>query len=75
MKHPHAKNKVAVLQGVIVLNINELANALKPVFLPGENLQVQIYLCRDRDTQWLHVLTPWIRIVLQSNEAGKAGGG
>lgn len=35
-------NKVAVLQGVDVLNINELANALKPVFLPGEDLTVQI---------------------------------
>ena len=29
-------NKVAQLRGVEVLNINELANALKPVVLPGE---------------------------------------
>lgn len=29
-------NKVASLEGVVVLNINDLANALKPVFLPGE---------------------------------------
>ncbi len=35
-------NKVAILQGVDVLNINELANALKPVFLPGEELNVQV---------------------------------
>ena len=35
-------NRVAVLQGVEVLNINELANALKPVYLPGEGLTVQI---------------------------------
>lgn len=35
-------NKVAVLQGVEVLNINELANALKPVYLPGEQFVVQI---------------------------------
>lgn len=33
-------NKVAELQGVIVLNINELANALKPVVLPGETMRV-----------------------------------
>ncbi len=33
-------NKVAELQGVSVLNINELANALKPVVLPGEGLRV-----------------------------------
>ncbi len=31
-------NKVAQLQGVTVLNINELANVLKPVVLPGETL-------------------------------------
>ncbi|GAB4390564.1 MAG: hypothetical protein Kow0025_23460 [Thermodesulfovibrionales bacterium] len=35
-------NKVAELQGVSVLNINELANAIKPVVLPGENLRVFI---------------------------------
>jgi uncharacterized protein YacL len=33
-------NKVAQLRGVAVLNINELANALKPVVLPGEVLRV-----------------------------------
>ena len=33
-------NKVAELQGVTVLNINELANALKPVVLPGESMKV-----------------------------------
>jgi len=35
-------NKVAQLQGVPVLNINELANALKPVVLPGETITVFI---------------------------------
>ena len=35
-------NRVAELQGVIVLNINELANAVKTFFLPGESLQVHI---------------------------------
>jgi uncharacterized protein YacL len=33
-------NKVAQLRGVQVLNINELANALKPVVLPGETMRV-----------------------------------
>lgn len=33
-------NKVAELQGVRVLNINELCNALKPVVLPGESMRV-----------------------------------
>lgn len=35
-------NKVAELQGVKVLNINELANALKPIVMPGEEMQVKI---------------------------------
>lgn len=35
-------NKIAGLQGVKVLNINELANAIKPVLLPGEALSIQV---------------------------------
>jgi len=35
-------NQVAELQGVQVLNINELANAVRPVVLPGEEMEVRI---------------------------------
>ncbi|MBI1750726.1 MAG: PIN domain nuclease [Acidobacteria bacterium] len=35
-------NKVATLQGIDVLNVNQLANALKPVVLPGEAMRVFI---------------------------------
>lgn len=35
-------NRVAELQGVKVLNINELANAIKPVLLPGEDIHIKI---------------------------------
>jgi uncharacterized protein YacL len=35
-------NKVAELHGIRVLNVNELASALRPVYLPGEVLQVQV---------------------------------
>jgi uncharacterized protein YacL len=35
-------NKVAELHGIIVLNVNELANALKPVVLPSEEITVKI---------------------------------
>jgi uncharacterized protein YacL len=35
-------NKVAELQGLPVLNINDLANAVKPVVLPGEDMVVQV---------------------------------
>ena len=37
-------NRVAELQGVLVLNINELANAVKAVYLPGEEINVHIVL-------------------------------
>ncbi len=35
-------NRVAEIQGVTVLNINELANAVRAVYLPGESLRVHI---------------------------------
>jgi uncharacterized protein YacL len=35
-------NKVAEIQGINILNINELANALKPVVLPGEEMKIKI---------------------------------
>lgn len=35
-------NRVAELQGITVLNVNELANAVKPVHLPGEELNIRI---------------------------------
>jgi uncharacterized protein YacL len=42
-------NKVCELQGVAVLNINDLANAIKPVVLPGEELSV--YVVKDGKEQ------------------------
>jgi uncharacterized protein YacL len=35
-------NKVAEVHSIQVLNINQLANALKPIVLPGENMRVQV---------------------------------
>ncbi|OGX16562.1 MAG: hypothetical protein A2166_01400 [Omnitrophica WOR_2 bacterium RBG_13_41_10] len=35
-------NRIASLQGIKVLNINELANALKPVVIPGEEMRVKL---------------------------------
>ncbi|GMQ78580.1 MAG: PIN/TRAM domain-containing protein [Anaerolineae bacterium] len=42
MTNDYNLNRVAELQGVSVLNINDLANAVKAVFLPGEELSVKI---------------------------------
>ncbi len=38
----YALNRLAGLSGVAVLNVNELANALRPVVLPGEPMQVHV---------------------------------
>ncbi len=35
-------NRVASIQGIKVLNINELANTLKPVVFPGEHMQLKL---------------------------------
>ena len=35
-------NRVATIQGIKVLNINELANVLKPVVFPGEQMQIKL---------------------------------
>jgi len=35
-------NRIAQLEGVRVLNVNDLANALKPIFIPGEKLSIRV---------------------------------
>jgi len=35
-------NKIATLHGITVLNVNDLANALKPIYLPGEVMSVYV---------------------------------
>jgi uncharacterized protein YacL len=57
-------NKVAGLQGVQVLNINELANALKPVVLPGEDLQVTLVKEGKEPTQGVGYLDDGTMIVV-----------
>ena len=42
MTNDYNLNRVADLQGITVLNINDLANAVKALFLPGEELNVKI---------------------------------
>ncbi len=44
-------NKVATIQGVRVLNINELGNALKLIVLPNEELTIELIKKGDRDGQ------------------------
>lgn len=59
-------NKVAELQGVPVLNINELANAVKPVVLPGEEMSVQIIKDGKESGQGVGYLDDGTMIVVDS---------
>jgi uncharacterized protein YacL len=58
-------NKVAELQGITVLNINELANALKPVVLPGEEMRVAIVKEGKESSQGIGYLDDGTMIVVE----------
>ena len=59
-------NKVAEVQGIDVLNINELANAVKPVVLPGEEMVVQVIKDGKESGQGLAYLDDGTMIVIES---------
>jgi len=61
-------NKVAELHGVTVLNVNELANALKPVFLPGEDLSVEIVRAGKTAGQGVGYLDDGTMVVVDGGE-------
>lgn len=59
-------NKVATLQGVVVLNINELANAIKPVVLPGEKMVVTVVKDGKEHNQGVAYLDDGTMIVVEN---------
>ncbi len=59
-------NKVAALQGVEVLNINELANAVKPVVLPGEEMVIEVIKEGKESGQGLAYLDDGTMIVIEN---------
>ncbi|PQV64988.1 putative conserved protein YacL [Abditibacterium utsteinense] len=62
-------NKVAELQGVPVLNLNELAGALKPVVLPGEEMQITIVKEGKETTQGVGYLEDGTMVVIGDGAA------
>lgn len=58
-------NKVAEVQGIAVLNINDLANAVKPVVLPGEEMVVQVVRDGKESNQGLAYLDDGTMIVVE----------
>ncbi|HEV2878221.1 MAG TPA: PIN domain-containing protein [Candidatus Eremiobacteraceae bacterium] len=61
-------NRVAKVQGVSVLNINELANALKPVVLPGEEMIVKIIKDGKEPSQGVAYLDDGTMIVVENGK-------
>ena len=59
-------NKVAQIRGVDVININDLANALKPVFLPGEGMQVKIIKPGEEPGQGVGYLEDGTMVVVEA---------
>ena len=62
-------NRVAELQGVTVLNINELANAVKSLFLPGESIVVKIVQEGKEIDQGVAYLDDGTMVVVEDGES------
>lgn len=62
-------NKVASVEGVQVLNINELAAALRPVILPGEELEVRIVQPGKEKKQGVAYLSDGTMVVVENGDS------
>ncbi len=58
-------NKVAKLQNVPVINLNEIANSLKPVFLPGEEVKIKVVKAGEGPGQGVGYLDDGTMIVIE----------
>jgi uncharacterized protein YacL len=64
----HNLKKVAKIQNVMVLNINELATALKPVLLPGESLRINILKEGENPNQGVAYLEDGTMVVVEGGK-------
>ncbi len=58
-------NKVASIHNVPVINLNDIANALKPLFLPGEEFEVRIVKRGEEDGQGVGYLEDGTMVVVE----------
>ncbi len=68
MTNDYNLNRVAAIQGVYVLNVNELANAIKSVYLPGESLNVRVIQEGKEHNQGIAYLDDGTMIVVENGE-------
>ena len=62
-------SKVARIEGIPVINLNDIANALKPVYLPGETLQVRIIKGGEEPSQGVGYLDDGTMVVVEQGRA------
>ena len=62
-------NKVAKIHHVDVINLNDLANALKPVFLPGEKLTVDLLKPGEESSQGIGYLDDGTMVVVEGGQS------
>jgi uncharacterized protein YacL len=58
-------NKVASVQGIEVVNLNDLANALKPRYIPGERLRIKVIKEGEADGQGVGYLDDGTMVVCE----------
>ena len=63
--HDYNLNKVAQVHGIEVVNLNDVAQALKPVFLPGEQLEVHLIKPGEAPGQGIGYLDDGTMIVVE----------
>jgi uncharacterized protein YacL len=69
MTNDYNLNKIAQLQGVDVINLNELANAMKTVALPGEAMNVRVVKPGDQIGQGVGYLDDGTMVVVEQGRA------
>src|SRR5690606_34719481 len=62
-------NKVAQLRGVDVINLNDLANALKPVVLPGERMMIRLVKPGEESGQGVGYLDDGTMVVVEQGRS------
>ena len=60
--------KVANLQGVRVLNVNQLANSLRPVILPGEKMKIKVSKSGKDEKQGVGYLDDGTMVVIDNGK-------
>jgi uncharacterized protein YacL len=69
MTNDYNLNRVAELQGVMVLNINDLANAVKATYLPGEQLRLRIIQEGTEEGQGVGFLEDGTMVVVENGRS------